>query len=127
MTYEWCYKYKKIHLPKRCRPAHRGCLMIGTVADPTKIFTATKPVILLSARLKKGIHMQKLHKSEGDINISPRRDGWQKENINASSSQIELVAKEQIEISDQVGEKIQKLFELLDEHSDVTEYFTNLK
>jgi len=29
--------------------------------------------------------MTKLHKSEGDINISPRRDGWQKENINAKS------------------------------------------
>jgi len=29
--------------------------------------------------------MQKLHKSEGDINISPRRDQWQKENIDAKS------------------------------------------
>jgi 4-aminobutyrate aminotransferase len=27
--------------------------------------------------------MQKLHKSEGDINISPRRDQWQKDNISA--------------------------------------------
>lgn len=29
--------------------------------------------------------MTKLHKSEGDINISPRRDEWQKQNINARS------------------------------------------
>jgi 4-aminobutyrate aminotransferase len=29
--------------------------------------------------------MAKLHKSEGDINISPRRDKWQKENIDAKS------------------------------------------
>jgi 4-aminobutyrate aminotransferase len=29
--------------------------------------------------------MTKLHKSEGDINISPRRDEWQKQNINAKS------------------------------------------
>ena len=30
-------------------------------------------------------HMQKLHKSEGDINISEKRDQWQKENIDAKS------------------------------------------
>ena len=29
--------------------------------------------------------MQKLHKSEGDINISPKRDEWQKEHIDAQS------------------------------------------
>ena len=29
--------------------------------------------------------MQKLHKSEGDINISPKRDQWQKEHIDAQS------------------------------------------
>ena len=29
--------------------------------------------------------MPKLHKSEGDINISPRRDAWQKEHLNAES------------------------------------------
>ncbi len=29
--------------------------------------------------------MIKLHKSEGDINISPRREKWQKEHIDAES------------------------------------------
>ena len=32
--------------------------------------------------------MQKLHKSEGDINISPRRDQWQKENIDAKNQAL---------------------------------------
>jgi 4-aminobutyrate aminotransferase len=32
--------------------------------------------------------MQKLHKSEGDINISPRRDQWQKDNISAESQAL---------------------------------------
>ena len=32
--------------------------------------------------------MQKLHKSEGDINISPRRDQWQKDNISAESKTL---------------------------------------
>jgi 4-aminobutyrate aminotransferase len=30
-------------------------------------------------------HMDKLHKSEGDINISPKREEWQKKHINAQS------------------------------------------
>ncbi|MGD8520315.1 MAG: aspartate aminotransferase family protein [Desulfobacterales bacterium] len=32
--------------------------------------------------------MQKLHKSEGDINISPRRDQWQKDNISAENKAL---------------------------------------
>jgi len=32
--------------------------------------------------------MAKLHRSEGDINISPRRDRWQKENIDAESREL---------------------------------------
>ncbi len=32
--------------------------------------------------------MQKLHESEGDVNISPRRDQWQKDNIDAKSQAL---------------------------------------
>jgi 4-aminobutyrate aminotransferase len=32
--------------------------------------------------------MQKLHKSEGDINISPRRDQWQKDHIDAQTQTL---------------------------------------
>ena len=32
--------------------------------------------------------MKKLHKSEGDINISPKRDQWQKDNIDAKSQAL---------------------------------------
>ena len=32
--------------------------------------------------------MQKLHKSEGDINISPRRDQWQKDNISGENQAL---------------------------------------
>jgi len=32
--------------------------------------------------------MPKLHKSEGDINISPKREEWQKKHINAASRQL---------------------------------------
>ena len=32
--------------------------------------------------------MPKLHKSEGDINISPRRDAWHKTNIDATSQAL---------------------------------------
>jgi 4-aminobutyrate aminotransferase len=35
--------------------------------------------------MKKGKIMPRLHKSEGDINISPRREKWQKDHIDAES------------------------------------------
>ncbi|MBW2336125.1 MAG: hypothetical protein JRF47_05085, partial [Deltaproteobacteria bacterium] len=38
--------------------------------------------------LIKGEIMARLHKSEGDINISPRREKWQKEHIDAESQSL---------------------------------------
>jgi len=47
--------------------------------------------------------------------------------IETESAELQFVAKEKKEISDEVGEKIQRLFEQLDENDDVTNYFTNVK
>ena len=39
----------------------------------------------------------------------------------------EFVAKQKIEINNDTKNKIQKLFDILDEHQDVSNYYTNLK
>lgn len=47
--------------------------------------------------------------------------------IKIDSADIEFVPKNKKDISDKEGEKAQKLFDALDEHDDVSNYYTNLK
>lgn len=54
------------------------------------------------------------------------KENLDKQNIEVKSAELQFVAKEKIDISDEVGEKIQKLFEQLDENDDVTNYYTNI-
>jgi len=51
----------------------------------------------------------------------------EKMNLEIESADIEFVAKEKKEIDDEQGEKVQKLFNALDENDDVSNYYTNLK
>ncbi|MBU4360663.1 YebC/PmpR family DNA-binding transcriptional regulator [Candidatus Parcubacteria bacterium] len=43
------------------------------------------------------------------------------------SAEIKFVAKNKIEVDDETREKAQKLFDILDEHQDIVNYYTNLK
>jgi len=46
-------------------------------------------------------------------------------NIKAESAEIEYVAKEELEISEEDKEKIEKFIEELEELEDVADYYTN--
>jgi len=46
-------------------------------------------------------------------------------NIEIDSGALEWVARETIELSDELKEKNQKLFDALDEHDDVQNIYTN--
>lgn len=54
------------------------------------------------------------------------KENIEKLGIQIESASIEYVAKEKVDISDEQGEKIQKLFDALDENDDVGDYYTNL-
>jgi YebC/PmpR family DNA-binding regulatory protein len=54
------------------------------------------------------------------------KDGLEKDRIEIESAETEYVAKEKIEVSDEVMEKLQKLIDELEENQDVGEYYTNI-
>lgn len=56
-------------------------------------------------------------------NLEKEAEGW---DIEINSAGLELVAKEKIEVTDEINEKLEKLFEELDEHQEVSSYYTNL-
>jgi YebC/PmpR family DNA-binding regulatory protein len=60
-------------------------------------------------------------------NMNQVKENLEKNGITITDAKIEYLAKEKIEISDETGEQIQNLFDALDEHQDVSEYYTNLK
>lgn len=55
------------------------------------------------------------------------KESLDEQKIETISAELEYVAKDKKEVNDNTGEKIQKLFEQLDENDDVTNYYTNLK
>jgi len=54
------------------------------------------------------------------------KQNLENQGIKIESTGIEFVAKEKIEVSNEQGEKISKLFEELDEQQDVSNYYTNI-
>ncbi len=54
------------------------------------------------------------------------KESLEQKNIQIESADLEYVAKDKQKISDEIGEKIEKTMEELDECDDVTNYFTNL-
>lgn len=60
-------------------------------------------------------------------NLKKVKEHLEKMNATIETADVEFVAKEKIEVNDEIGEKIQKTFEALDEHDDVSNYYTNLK
>ncbi len=59
-------------------------------------------------------------------NLQLVKENLEKENVKINSAEIEFVPKEKIKILDEVEEKIQKIFNQLDENQDVVNYYTNL-
>lgn len=55
------------------------------------------------------------------------KENLDKENIPVESAEIEFVAKEKVEVGNEMKEKLKKLFEELDENDGVSNYYTNLK
>lgn len=55
------------------------------------------------------------------------KENLEHENIDIESAEIRLVAREKVEVSGEVRDKVQKLFEELDEQPEVGGYYTNLK
>ena len=71
--------------------------------------------------------------SDDEIIIYTKADELQKvkENldqaeIKVDSAELEFVAKDKLEISDEAGEKLENIFDLLDENDDVVNFFTNI-
>ncbi len=62
-----------------------------------------------------------LEKSGGTM-AGPNSVSWMFEKNNENS----FVAKQKIEVNEETREKIQKLFDVLDENQDVTNYYTNI-
>jgi YebC/PmpR family DNA-binding regulatory protein len=58
-------------------------------------------------------HFQKVLQKIKELPVEPLRSG------------IEWVAKDVVEVSEEVKEQLEKLFESLEEHDDVEEYYTN--
>ncbi len=56
-------------------------------------------------------------------NLEKEAPNW---GIKIESAGQELVAKEKIKVTDEINEKLEKLFEELEEHQEVSEYYTNL-
>ncbi len=54
------------------------------------------------------------------------KENLEKENIKIESAEIEFIAKEKKETTDELDEKLEKFFDILDENGDITNYYTNI-
>jgi len=55
------------------------------------------------------------------------KNNIEQQNLSIKSAELEYVAKEKVDIDEETGNKIQKIFELLDDLADISDYYTNLK
>lgn len=60
-------------------------------------------------------------------NLKHLKEVLEKENIKIESAALEYVAKEKIDLLDEIGIKAQNFFTILDENQDIINYYTNLK
>jgi YebC/PmpR family DNA-binding regulatory protein len=54
------------------------------------------------------------------------KESLEKEDIKIESAEIEFIAKEKKETNEELDEKLQKFFDILDENGDITNYYTNI-
>jgi len=69
-----------------------------------------------------GRRLNCLHQARG---FGKNKEFFRDNNIEIESGDLEWVAKETIELSPDLKEKNQKLFDALDEHDDVQNIYTN--
>jgi YebC/PmpR family DNA-binding regulatory protein len=58
-------------------------------------------------------------------NLKIVKDNLEKNNIEIESAGIEFVPKEKINISEETNQRLEKVYDLLEENGDVTDYYTN--
>jgi len=59
--------------------------------------------------------------------LSQTVETLEKDNIKITESEISMIASDEIEVEDNIKEKIERIFEALDENDDVVNYYTNAK
>jgi YebC/PmpR family DNA-binding regulatory protein len=114
----------------------------GSLAGPGAVSWAfeKKGVIVINKKLDDQLELQLIEagaedidSDENEIIIYTKADELQKVQDNIKNAGIEIdsaelsyIAKDKLEISDEVGEKIEKVFDLLDENEDVVKNYTNI-